>query len=208
MQTTRDIPDITECLQLFDQFEMYDNIRAHSQKVALVADALVTGLETSGKVHGPLPEREMVIAGALLHDIAKTMCIQTGCHHAEVGYGIVLELGYPEIAEIVAEHVVLKEFHRELYREGLFSAKEIVYYADKRVKHDQIVPLTDRLGYIIDRYSNGNALRQQFIRNNFNLTMEFESFLFAHCNFGPDDITENISTRLFPNTTKSSPDNA
>ncbi len=95
----------------------------------------------TGKSPGPLPDKEEVIAGALLHDIAKTLCIKTDCRHAEIGRQICVELGYPELSEIVAEHVVLKNFTADLYIQGIFGSKEIVYYADKRVRHDQVVSL-------------------------------------------------------------------
>ena len=62
---------------------MLDNIRAHSFVVARVAEALVDGLGRTGKTPGPLPDKEEVVAGALLHDIAKTLCIKTDCRHAE-----------------------------------------------------------------------------------------------------------------------------
>ena len=46
-------------------------------------------------------------------------------------------------------------------------AKEIVYYADKRVKHDEIVDLDMRLEYILDRYGLGDPRRHRAIENNF-----------------------------------------
>ena len=115
---------------------MLDNIRAHSQVVAMVAGELVEGLVQLRPTHSELPDRQQVVVGALLHDIAKTICLETGCRHAETGQQMLEELGFPELGEIVAEHVVLKEFRKEHYKRGSFHPKEIVYYADKRVRHD------------------------------------------------------------------------
>ena len=56
-----------------------------------------------------------------------------------------------EIAPIVGEHVRLKNYHLN----GAFSEKEVVYYADKRVKHDRVVTLKERQDYIIERYGTG-----------------------------------------------------
>jgi len=184
----RNIPSISQCLAFHDRYEMLDNIRQHSFVVARVAEALVEGLSRTGKSADPLPDRQEVIAGALLHDIAKTLCIKTDCRHAEIGRQICLELGYPELGEIVAEHVVLKNFTTDLYDRGIFGSKEIVFYADKRVRHDQVVCLADRLEYILQRYGDNNPAREQFIRQNFQQTLKFESYLFAFLDFQPEEI--------------------
>ena len=86
------------------------------------------------------------IAGALLHDIAKTLCIKTGCQHARVGQQILEDLGFPELGQLVGEHVVLINQNYENNALGIFTATEIVNYADKRVRHDQVVPLTGAMG--------------------------------------------------------------
>lgn len=191
------IPSIKECLEFHDRFEMLDNIRAHSFVVARVAEALVDGLHRTGKSPGPLPDKEEVIVGALLHDIAKTLCIKTDCHHAEIGRQICLELGYPELSEIVAEHVVLKIFAADLYARGIFGTKEMVFYADKRVCHDQVVTLDGRLEYILERYGDNNPVKKRLIRHNFNKTIELENYLFSFLDFLPKELTRHISQAEF-----------
>lgn len=193
----KNIPSISQCLELHDRFEMFDNIRAHSSVVARVAESLVDGLEKAGKTSGPLPDREEAVVGALLHDIAKTLCIKTGCRHAEIGRQICVELGYPEISTIVAEHVVLKDFRANLYGQGIFGAKEIVFYADKRVCHDQVVSLDGRLEYILGRYGDQNPAKEYLIHQNFKQTLDFEKYLFDFLNFQPDEIVQHISHEKF-----------
>lgn len=195
---TKPIPSTSQCRSFFDQFAMFDNIRDHSILVARVAGALVDGLARTGKCPGPLPNREEAIAGALLHDIAKTLCIKTGGHHAEIGRQICVDLGYPEIGEIVAEHVVLQHFHADLYQRGLFAAKELVFYADKRVLHDQVVPLASRLDYILERYGDGNPQKEQHIRVNFVRTLDLEKFLFSFLDFKPDEMIQHLIKEIFP----------
>jgi len=195
---TKQIPSIKQCLRFHDQYDMLDNIRAHSFVVARVAESLVDGLHRTGRSDGPLPDKEEVIAGALLHDIAKTLCIKTGCRHAEIGRQLCLELGYPELSEVVAEHVVLKNFTSELYKRGIFGTKEMVFYADKRVCHDQVVSLNDRLNYILERYGNNDPARELLIRRNFRQTLEFENYLFGFLDFLPDEITRHMSPVQFP----------
>ena len=197
---TKRIPSIGQCLEFHNRFEMLDNIRAHSFVVARVAESLVDGLHRTGKSIGPLPNKEEVIVGALLHDIAKTLCIKTDCRHAEIGRQICLELGYPEISEIVAEHVVLKKFSADLYAQGIFGTKEIVFYADKRVRHDQVVSLAGRLEYILERYGDNNPTKEHLIRQNFNQTLDFEKYLFNFLDFLPEEITNHIAHTQFTPT--------
>jgi putative nucleotidyltransferase with HDIG domain len=191
------IPSINQCLEFHDRFQMLENIQAHSFVVARVAESLLEGLGRAGKSTGPPLDKEEVIAGALLHDIAKTLCLNTDCRHAEIGRQICLDLGYPELSEIVAEHVVLKNFTADLYAQGIFGTKEIVFYADKRVCHDQVVSLAGRLEYILERYGDNNPAKKKLIHQNFQQTLEFEKYLFSFLDFLPDEITKYMSHEKF-----------
>jgi uncharacterized protein len=186
-EMTPAIPSISQCLSLMDEFAMLDNIREHSIVVAQVAATLMSGLipEMMG---GAPPPMDLVISGALLHDIAKTRCINERCDHSTVGNAICVELGYPEIGEIVLEHVILAEFPVERYKKGVFLAKEIVHYADKRVLHDQVVSLDTRLAYIIERYGNNSQSLHVKIRKNFRRCQELEQHLFSYIRYTPDEL--------------------
>ena len=177
-----------------DQYDMLPNIRQHSLMVARIADLLVTGLQ--GRVNGQsLPDRQLCVSGGLLHDIAKTHCLDGSCDHARAGAEICLQHGYPEIAQIVEEHVILKDHDPARYRKGAFTAREIVYYADKRVRHDEVVTLEERLDYIIEHYGNNDALRHKLIRSNFNQCRQLEDFLFKHLDFSPGQLLSNLNVR-------------
>ncbi len=182
------IPNRDQCLQLMVKYAMLDNIRAHSLTVALVAEQLYELLASSVSTE-LLPDKALITAGALLHDIAKTKCLGEDCRHAEVGAHICFEEGLPEIAEIVSEHVILSDPDLSRWEEGRFFAKEIVYYADKRVKHDQIVPLTERLDYIIDRYGAGDEYVIRRIRENFTTCQNLEKAIFYPSGISPDTFT-------------------
>ncbi len=186
------IPSKAQCLALMDQYGMFDNIRAHSLAVAKVAETVLQGLAERNGEDINLPEKGLVLAGALLHDIAKTICLQQDCLHAQKGRDICLQHGFPAIAEIVCEHVLLKEFSIERYAQGNFYAKEIVYYADKRVRHDTIVSLEERLSYILERYGNNDEERVERIRDNFQRCRTLEEYLFSRINFSPDEVEEKI----------------
>lgn len=185
-------PSIEKCFEYMSTFAMLDNIRAHSMQVARVAVALLEGLESSGKSK-ILPDRGLVVAGALLHDIAKTECIREGCRHADIGKKICEDLGYHQIADIVQQHVILHSFNETEYASGLFQARELVYYADKRVRHDQVVSLADRLEYIIDRYGKNDPRIIEGITINFGDCLKLEHYLFSYLDFPPHQVAERAS---------------
>lgn len=185
---------------MMDQYAMLDNIREHSFIVARVAEAIGTNLILPNDADCTPPDMDLVLAGALLHDIAKTKCLDGTCQHAEEGMLICNERGYPEIGRIVNEHVILSTFTPDHYRRGNFDAREIVYYADKRVRHNEIVPLDIRLDYIIDHYSRGSDYITKRIRENFSLCLEFEGYLFSFLPFGPDELPQWVNSRPFGET--------
>jgi len=189
------IPSIDDCLTLMDEYEMLDNIRAHSFQVARVAETLMEAMEEAD-CH-PLPDLDLVVTGALLHDIAKTPCLYRRCNHAKRGKKICLEKGYPEIGEIVREHVVLYDFSKERYRQGVFFAKEIVYYADKRVRHDAVVSLDQRLDYILENYGGRDKKIHELIRENFQRCREMEAALFSFLNFPAHELARHVSSKPF-----------
>ena len=164
---------------------MLANIRAHSLMVARIAWLLAEELRTK---NSHPPDLQLCVSGALLHDIAKTPCLKSGCNHAKAGAELCRSLGFPEIAEIVAGHVVRPDFFPERLKAGIFSPGEIVYYADKRVRHDQIVSLPERLEYILEKYGGDDLRKQNGIRDNFKKCELLERQLFSRLDFAPDGL--------------------
>lgn len=171
---------------------MWENIRRHSFVVAQVAELLQLQLTAVGKAT-VVPERELVVAGALLHDIAKSKCLKEGCHHAEVGALLCEEAGCGEISEIVANHVILADYQPQRYERGEFNAMELVFYADKRVKHDQVVTLDERLEYILDKYAESNIFHERLIRKNFETCRILEQHIFTCLDIAPSDIGDLLT---------------
>ena len=180
-----------------DEYAMLDNIRAHSLMVTRVAQVLLEALGNSTRPKAVLPPGNLVAAGALLHDIAKTRCLENNCDHARHGRDICLELGYPEVAEVVREHVILTEFSPKRYGQDHFLAKELVYYADKRVRHDEIVSLDERLDYILERYGNNDPKRHSLIKENFNKCKQLETFLFISAEMETESLQEVVTGTNF-----------
>ena len=182
------IPSIAQCFRLMEQYAMLPNIREHSVMVARVARLIGQGLTRGGR---PLC-LELIVSGALLHDIAKTATLETELRHDQLGREICLRHGLDELAEIVGEHVVLKNGVPERCTE-----KEIVYYADKRVLHDEVVGLDTRLDYIIHRYGNGDKELHAKIRHNFAQAHAVEARLFAGLDFSPAELRERLTGDFF-----------
>jgi putative nucleotidyltransferase with HDIG domain len=174
-----------------DQYAMLPNIRRHSLLVARIAE-LISGCLCEKLPPGQAPEQNLCVSGALLHDIAKTPCLKEGCDHAATGAEICRRHGFPEIAEIVAGHIILQDFSPEKYRQGLFQARDIVYYADKRVRHDAVVSLPERLEYILENYGGNDEYVQEGIRNNFTRCGQLEFFLFQFFDFIPEQLCSKV----------------
>jgi putative nucleotidyltransferase with HDIG domain len=183
------VPTIDECARLMEQYDMLPNIRRHSLVVARIAELLAASLQINADNR---PDRNLCISGALLHDIAKTPCLDGSCDHARTGAEICLQHGYPEIARIVEEHVILQEYDPDRNQNGLFTPREIVYYADKRVRHDEIVSLNERLDYIIEHYGKNDSRLQELIRANFDTCVQLEVFLFKFLDFPPEQLSRKI----------------
>jgi uncharacterized protein len=138
-----DVPSVNECLGIMDKYQMMPNIRRHSLMVARVAFILGEALNRRSSDLN----MKLILAGALLHDIAKTRSLREGGNHVELGEKMVLEMGYPEVACIVAQHVGEGSEIADTIDEAA-----VVNYADKRVQHDRIVPLRDRFEDLVARY--------------------------------------------------------
>jgi uncharacterized protein len=179
-----DIPNVDECLGLMRQYHMLSNIKDHSIVVAQVAEVITNGLIAAGHELS----MDTVIAGALLHDIGKTACLDNDDDHAAKGFEICLAHDLNSIADIIAEHVILKNYSAEKN----FAEKEIVYYADKRVNHDQVVSLEERLEYILERYGMNNEIRCRAIKKNYDRCRDLEKRMFSFLAFEPDKISDLV----------------
>jgi putative nucleotidyltransferase with HDIG domain len=167
-----------------DQYGMLDNIRAHSLRVSQVARLIGNGLRKAG-VRLSL---DLVTAGALMHDIAKSLCLGKSEDHAAMGMEICVANDLREIADIVGEHIRLKNFSAD----DDIKEKEIVYYADKRVNDDRVVSLEERLDYLIERYAGDQNHLEILIRKNFTLCRRVEEKIFNALDFSPRDVAGMI----------------
>ncbi len=174
------VPDKETCFALMARYDMRPNIMLHSLVVTEAASRLAAALIRAGK-RLDLP---LIEAGALLHDIAKTECLHQRCDHAERGFEILAGLGYPDPAEVVADHV---DPERARGRRGLVSPGVVVNYADKRVLHDRVVPLKARLEDLMRRYGI-EADKATRLKRLADQCASLEAELFEGLDIGPEDV--------------------
>ncbi len=182
------IPSEKECYRLIYETGMMEHIAAHSVRVCQVAVLLTDHLKNRGFDLN----RELIRASALLHDITKTRSFETGENHALTGCQFLSERGYAEVGQIVRQHVRL-----DVYDDSEMPTEaEIVNYADKRVLHDQVASLRQRLDYIMEKYGTKPEYHER-IRYTWQKTGELENKLFSILPFSPQDIAGLISPETF-----------
>jgi uncharacterized protein len=156
------IPSAEGIQKLFTDYHTPHHVVEHCTVVAHVAKFLAEkAVDVDLEV-----DLQLVVASALLHDIVRYVDFHLfdpadfsikptqedisfmqklrkkyeKTHHADAGAEILKEEGFDDIAHIVAQHKFTQ------ISEGFDSFEaRIVYYADKRVKHTEVISLQDRL---------------------------------------------------------------
>jgi uncharacterized protein len=179
------IPSKSDCFRLMCETQMLENIVAHSLQVCRVGMCLVNHLKRQEIVL----DGRLVQAAALLHDITKTRSFKTGENHALTGEQLLTDLGYVEVGDLVRQHVRLDQYR---FRKGPGEV-EIINYADKRVLHDRIVSLDERMNYIQDRYGKNPDLQQKIHRLR-GKTKALEKNIFTYLPFSPEDLHDRLTS--------------
>lgn len=157
MNGLKKYPSEDECYELLQKFRMLPNIVDHSVQVMRVSLAIYDDLKDKSAL-----SRELIVAAALLHDIAKTRSIeQKHLRHDLIGAEMLRELGHEEIADICENHVIYTDFSATTP----VNEKDIVFYADKRVMHDKVVDLDTRIADLVERYGKTERIRDMIIHN-------------------------------------------
>lgn len=163
---------------LLQQYRTPKHVLAHMRKVAAVALFLGQKLKQNGH------EIDLIVLrqAALLHDILK-LCdfpeldltyfdqdvtaediefwsrLVKSCHkdgHVVAAYNMLMDLGEKRLAVIVRRHG-FRSLIEPVNRPETWEEK-LIYYADKRVKHDQVVSAKERLRDGRERYfPDGNV---------------------------------------------------
>jgi len=174
------IPSQEACELLFREMDMMDHIIDHSRQVCRVALFIVDQL----KKKDIEINRELVRAAALLHDITKVRSFKTGENHASTGALFLESHGYLEVSDIVGQHVTLNTYSIS----DSINEAEIVNYSDKRVLHDRVVSLGERMQYILEKYCKDSVIYKDKAIDLFEKTKKIEDKIFKHITFSPDDL--------------------
>jgi len=165
---------------------MMDHIVLHSMQVCRVA-TYITDYLVGQRNH---LNAKMIRSAALLHDITKTRSFDTGEDHALTGGQFLSDRGYPEVGDLVRQHVVLDEYNAT----KIPAEADILNYADKRVLHDEIVDLDRRLDYILERYAKKAEDRER-ITLLWKKTNQLENRIFSELPIFPEDLNRILNAK-------------
>jgi len=166
----------------------FSNIFRHSNKVNAVSMFIATKLEESGVDI----DLKLVDSASLLHDIKKAEEIKTedwGSHEKRAD-DFLRAKGYEKIADVILKHrseeIIINDIDTMTWEE------KIVYYADKRVKHDEIVTIEERMRDGFERYSKIYK-NHDFVDKHKEIKAQLERLekqIFDKAGINPQDITE------------------
>jgi len=214
------IPTRQACFDLWKNYHTPENVRQHLLGVEKVAVFLGESLLDAGE-NFSLP---LVQSGALLHDWLRLVGVGeiklkhfktppsyedfafwrelnqrfSGLNHSQAAAMELTLQEYPaELAEVVARHDYSSIIDPE-HKPATWEQK-LVFYADKRVMHDQVVTLRERFEDGRQRYPEfadgpGATLKQAAV-------YELEHEIFDILKFPPDDLREAIqdyTTKDYP----------
>lgn len=138
------LPTVEDAYYFLSLLQTPREVRAHSQVVATVGEAVARALQP----HAPKLDVDLVRVACLLHDMARTRP-----KHAVVGQNVLANLGLVRLGEVVGAHMALPAGPKDKPRDGPrisekklapLTEEELVYLADKLVAEDEIVGLEGR----------------------------------------------------------------
>ncbi|MBP2637629.1 MAG: mobA 1 [Firmicutes bacterium] len=144
------IPTYEECLALLYKHQVSENILRHGQAVARIGRRLAEQLNSVG-LHINV---EQVIAGCLLHDLAKGKS-----NHPKRGERLVRRRGFSSLATIVASHMDLQLTSGQLLNEAA-----VVFLADKLVQGDKPVLLSERFRFSLEKFDGQPDIQAAVLR--------------------------------------------
>lgn len=187
--------------EIYEQYDMMPNLRAHQLRVAAVARLIAEHFEMELKTPN-------IVSACLLHDMGNIIKsdLTTFPEFVEpqgLGYWQEAKQRFMEKygnEEHVATYAIAKETgvseETQRYLENMSSSKvkaslqdadfeiKICCYADNRVGPHGILSLKERLGDLMVRYPHKNyPERLEYL-------LVLEKQIFAHCSIFPDDIND------------------
>lgn len=192
------IPTPNECCALLQAYKVPEHIIRHSRVVHRVALHLCQELNQQGEKL----DQAKVEAGSLLHDIAKMEGLHTGEKHSQAGAILLGRLGYPEVAEIVRQHVVLDDGTPQ----NQITEAAVVHYADKRVQHTSVVSLAERFQDLKERYGK-NPAALSWLEDLEKRSLALEKRIFEKLFIKPESLI-SLQPTTFPRGEQASPESS
>ena len=185
------------------------HVRAHCKQVAQVAVQMGEAFTRKNI----LIDLNSLHTAALLHDMARICDFKTmertnfceeiteekwekwlilrekyaGRDHPDLAFEALSKKGYLKTAELIRLHNSLSILEEPEQFEHLETA--LLYYADKRVKHDEVVSLAERFRDGEVRYGNHDDARQKELYGEVEKrTFELEGRLFERIDLKPEEI--------------------
>ena len=208
------LPTRKECLALLAEYHVPPHIVSHSQAVAKLAVFLAQRLNEKGAV----VDVTLLEGACLLHDLLRVHDFKESDYnrfertlpeeekakwqrlrakykassHEDAAYDILKEQ-YPALALAIKRHrymILLDEKEKPDTWE-----EKLLYYADKRVMHETIVPLKERLaeGHKRNVFSHGSAAQSKINTAKVDpLIYEMEKEIFEKIGLDPLEVTEEL----------------
>ncbi len=147
-------PLAAECREMWQQWNVPEHIQEHSRMVTRVARRIAEMVKV-----GLLPDLDLrvVVAAAMLHDLAKYYTILHGGSHSQIGAAWVQEHTQNPVLSGAVLHHVHWPFEMNLLN---YPVSLIICYSDKRVRHTEIVTLEERFEDLQDRYGGSDKARK------------------------------------------------
>ena len=208
------LPTRKECLTILAEYQVPPHIVSHSKIVAKLAVFLAQRLNENGEAINIA----LLEGACLLHDLLRVHDFKESDYnnfernlpeegkakwqqlrakykansHEDAAYDILKEK-YPALALTIKRHRYMALLD-EKEKPDTWEEK-LLYYADKRVMHDKIVPLKERLaeGHKRNAYQHGSAEQSRInIAKVDPLIYEMEKEIFEKISLDPIEVTEEF----------------
>ncbi|NLT96486.1 MAG: NTP transferase domain-containing protein [Clostridia bacterium] len=143
------IPTVSDCQRLFSRYQVPEGIMRHGRAVADGAQKIARHLNER---RGFMLDIELITAAGLLHDIAKGQP-----NHAQKGAAILVEEGFPAVAQVVEAHMDLSI---DYGKDHPIDEKAIIYLVDKIIHQEDIGSIEGRFSKAFEKYADNEEILQ------------------------------------------------
>lgn len=148
-------PTLKTCMAWMDEWGLPGNILRHVALVGRLAYGLGVLLRGQGQRVDPI----LAHRGGLLHDLDKLHTLDSDLRHGAAAANFLRTQGHPDLAEIVRGHILQSALEGQL--EQHTWEVRLVFFCDKLVEQDQIVPFDVRIEALKARYPGFRDVMEQ-----------------------------------------------